>query len=97
MLLAGIAPSLCDVGWAAGEILHAQQPKTRVSKQPFVLARRNEEIESDRTASRDLLVRHGTGDHHRIGEQSSSPGPQHTMPFAEDGESAFDVTHGVVR
>ena len=86
MLFTRVAPTLGNVGRAACEIFHAQQLETNFSQKPFVLARRHEEIESNRTPDCEFFMRDGSSDNHRIGEQSSPIGTQDAMPLPKDSE-----------
>src|SRR5262245_10116309 len=97
MRFTGVAPTLRNVGGAVREVLRRQQLETGFSKEPFVLARRYEEIESNRTADCELFMRNRSCDHHRIGKQSSPFGTQDAMPLTKDREPLTDMTHGIVR
>jgi hypothetical protein len=55
MLFTGVTPTSGDLAGAASEIFDAEQFETSLSKKPFVLLRRYEEIESNRTADGKLL------------------------------------------
>ena len=96
MLFSRVAPALRNLRFAAGEILDAQQPETSLSKKQFVLARRYEKIEANRTTDSELFMRHHSCNNHRIGEQNSSLATQDAMPLTKDGEPLIDMTHRIV-
>ena len=86
ILFTRVAPTLGNLGCAAGEIVDAEQLETSLSKKPLVFSRWYEEIESNRTADCELFMRHRSCDNHRIREQRSPSGTQDAMPLTKDGE-----------
>src|SRR5215471_14217987 len=97
MLFTCFAPTFGNFGRAARKVVDAQQLEAGLSKEAFVLARRYEKIESNRTSDGELLMRYRSCNNHRIGEQSSPSGTQDAMPLTKNGEPVIDMTHGIVR
>src|SRR5205814_5603072 len=92
-----VAPTPGNLGCTASEILDVQQLESSLFKQPFVLSRRYEKIEPNRTAYGELLMRHRPCNNHRIGEQGPRAGTQDAMPLTQNGEPPIDMTHRIVR